>query len=61
MVSEYSLAAMNALMATQDFETVENFALLDLGQRYKEELGTLPFEVPSIFAFGTFQVAAQDA
>lgn len=61
MVSEYSLAAMNALMATQDFETVENFALPDLGQRYKEELGTLPFEVPSIFAFGTFQVAAQDA
>ena len=61
MISEYSLAAMNDLMAVQDFETVENFALPSLEQRYKEELGTLPFEVPSIFAFGTFQVASQDA
>ncbi|MCY4355025.1 MAG: class I SAM-dependent methyltransferase [Truepera sp.] len=61
MVSEYSLAAMNDLMAAQDFETVENFALPHLEQQYKEELGTLPFEVPSIFAFGTFRVASRDA
>ena len=59
MVSEYSLAAMNALMAVQGFEAVENFALPDLEQRYREELGALPLEAPSIFAFGTFQVAAR--
>ncbi|MDE0528523.1 MAG: hypothetical protein OXH85_07515 [Truepera sp.] len=61
MVSEYSLAAMNDLMVAQDFEMVENSALPHLEQRYKEELGTLPFDVPSIFALGTFQVASQDA
>ena len=61
MVSEYSLAAMNALMAVHGFEAVENFALPNLEQRYREELGTLPLEIPSIFAFGTFQVADQDA
>ena len=61
MVSEYSLAAMNTLMAHQGFEAVANFALPDLEQRYREELGDLPLEIPSIFAFGTFQVAARDA
>ena len=61
MVSEYSLAAMNALMATEGFEAVENFALPNLEQRYREELGTLPLEIPSIFALGTFRVAARDA
>ena len=61
MVSEYSLAAMNALMAVHGFEAVETFALPNLEQRYREELGTLPLEIPSIFAFGTFQVADQDA
>ena len=61
MVSEYSLAAMNALMAAEGFEAVENFALPNLEQRYREELGTLPLEIPSIFALGTFRVAARDA
>ena len=61
MVSEYSLAAMSALMAEQGFEAVENFALPDLEQRYKEECGDLPMEIPSIFALGTFQVADQVA
>ena len=61
MVSEYSLAAMNTLMADQGFEAVKNFALPDLEQSYREELGDLPLEIPSIFAFGTFQVAAREA
>ena len=61
MVSEYSLAAMNALMAAEGFEAVENFALPNLEQRYREELGTLPLEIPNIFALGTFRVAARDA
>ena len=61
MISEYSLAAMNALMAVQGFEAVEHFALPDLEQRYREELGTLPWEAPSLFALGTFRVAARDA
>ena len=61
MISEYSLATMSALMAAQGFEVAENFALPDLEQRYREELGALPLEIPSIFAFGTFQVAARDA
>ena len=61
MVSEYSLAAMNTLMADQGFEAVKNFALPDLEQSYREELGDLPLEIPSIFAFGTFQVATREA
>ena len=61
MVSDYSLAEMNALMADQGFEAVENFALPDLEQSYREELGDLPLEIPSIFAFGAFQVSARDA
>ena len=60
MISQYSLAAMHALMAEQGFETVENFALPHLEQRYREECGDLPLEVPSIFAIGAFQVAARD-
>ena len=61
MVSEYSLAAMNALMAGQGFEAVENFALPHLEQRYRKELGVLPWETPSLFALGAFRVAARDA
>ena len=61
MISQYSLAAMNALIADQGFEAVENFALPNLEQRYREECGDLPMEIPSIFALGTFQVAAWDA
>ncbi len=60
MVSEHSLATMSALMAAQGFEVVENFALPDLEQRYREELGALLLEIPSIFAFGTFRVAARN-
>ncbi len=60
MVSEYPLSTMNALMAVQGFEAVENFVLPDLEQRYRKELGALPLEIPSIFAFGAFQVAARD-
>lgn len=58
MVSEYSLDSMNAMMSAQGFETVGNFALSDLERRYTEEIGALPFEIPSIFALGTFRVAA---
>ena len=61
MVSKYSLAAMNALMAVQGFDAVENSVLPDLEQRYKEELGALTLEIPSIFASGTFKVAARGA
>ena len=46
------------MMSAQGFETVGNFALSDLERRYTEEIGALPFEIPSIFAMGTFRVAA---
>ena len=59
MVSEYSLAAMNVLMADQGFETVENFPLPELGPRYRDELGDLPLAIPSIFALAVLKVAAR--
>ena len=58
MISEYSLAAMESLMADQGLGVVENFAIPELKGRYEEEAGALPAEIPGIFAFGTFGVAA---
>ena len=60
MVSAYSRTGMQALMAAQGFETVENFPLPELGPRYREELGDLPLDIPSLFALGVFKVAARN-
>lgn len=56
MRSSYSLAEMNALMADSGFRPVENFAITDLEDVYREEFGELPFEIPGLFGFGTFEV-----
>lgn len=61
MVAEYSLASMNALMAARGFETVENLTLPQLEQRYPSPQGAWDLEIPSIFAVGTFRVAARKA
>ena len=61
MISEYSPAAINVLMASQGFETVENFPLPELEPRYREDLGDLPLEIPSIFALAVFKVAVRDS
>lgn len=59
MVAEYSLASMNALMAARGFDTAENVTLPELEQRYRSPRGAWELEVPSIFAVGTFRVAAR--
>lgn len=56
MRAAYALDEMKALMAAAGFEAVENFAITDLEESYREEFGTLPFEIPGIFGFGTFRV-----
>ncbi len=60
MLAEYSLASMNALMAARGFDTVENLTLPELEQRYRSRQGAWELEVPSIFAVGTFRVAARE-
>lgn len=59
MVAEYSLASMDALMAARGFDTVENVTLPELEQRYPSPRGAWELEIPSIFAVGTFRVAAR--
>lgn len=59
MVAEYSLASMNALMAARGFDTAENVTLPELEQRYRSPRGAWELEIPSIFAVGTFRVAAR--
>ncbi len=59
MRAEYSLDEMNALMVDAGFEVVENFAIIDLEDSYREEFGTLQFDIPGIFAFGLFRVVAR--
>lgn len=61
MRAAYSLDEMNALMDVAGFEAVENFAITDLEQSYREEFGTLPFEIPGLFGFGTFRVVEHSA
>ncbi len=61
MRSAYSLDSMNALFAANGFRTVENFAIEDLERSYTRTFGSLPFEIPGLFAFGAFQVVEQDA
>lgn len=56
MRSSYSLAEMNALMADSGFKPVENFAITNFEDDYREEFGGLPFEIPGLFGFGTFEV-----
>lgn len=60
MRSEYSLQAMSDFFSAQGFATVENFAIEDLEQSYSDAFGTLPFEIPGLFAFGTFRVTNRD-
>ena len=57
MRASYSLEQMNDLMAAAGFETVENFKITDVEDSYREEFGTLPFDIPGLFAFGLFRVA----
>ena len=54
MKSEYSLAAMSELLAGAGFRTIEAITMMDLAERYAEELGPLPFETPGLFACGLF-------
>ena len=54
MKSEYSLAAMSELLADAGFCTMEGVTMMDLAERYAEELGPLPFETPGLFACGLF-------
>ncbi len=55
MYGDFSLEGMSALMADAGFRTLESVTMMQLGRRYAEELGPLPFEVPGIFACGHFQ------
>ena len=54
MKSEYSLAAMSELLADAGFCTIDGVTMMDLAERYAEELGPLPFETPGLFACGLF-------
>ena len=56
MRSEYSIGSLNELMAAAGLSTVENFPVTDLEQSYRETLGKVPFEIPGLFGFGTFEV-----
>lgn len=55
MKSEYSLAAMSELLADAGFRTIEGITMMDLAERYAEELGPLPFETPGLFACGLLE------
>jgi methyltransferase (TIGR00027 family) len=59
MMAEYSLTSMNGLLADHGFDTVENLTLPELEQRYRFPRGAWHLEIPSIFAVGTFRVAAR--
>ncbi len=58
MISDYSRAAMDSLMESLGFETVENLALPELESHLREEIGELPLEIPSFFGLAVFRVAA---
>ena len=55
MRSDFSLDQMSTLMAEEGFRTIDGITMMDLGHRYAEELGPLPFEIPSLFGCGHFQ------
>ena len=55
MRSDFSLAQMSALMAEEGFHAIDGITMMDLGHRYAEELGPLPFEIPGLFGCGHFQ------
>lgn len=54
MKSEYSLAAMSALLKEAGFHTIEGVTMMELADRYTAELGPLPFKTPGLFACGLF-------
>ena len=56
MRGSYSIEKMNRLMESSGLRPVENFPITDLEESYREEFGTVPFEIPGLFAFGTFEV-----
>ena len=58
MVSDFSLANMSALMAEAGFDAVDGVTMMDLGERYARELGSLPFEIPGMFGCGLFRKPA---
>ena len=61
MRASYSLDQMNDLMAESGFESVENFKITDVEDSYRAEFGTLPFDIPGLFAFGLFRVAPRNS
>lgn len=61
MRSEYALADMDQLMAAQGFRTVENLAIQNLEEEYIRDFGELPFQIPGLFGFGTFEIAERPA
>ena len=61
MKSEYSLAAMSELLADAGFRTLEAVTMMDLAERYAEELGPLPFETPGALCLRTIrEVGAEE-
>ncbi len=61
MRGAYSLDRMNALMDGEGLRAVESFPITELGESYRAEFGTLPFEIPGLFGFGTFEVEGRGA
>ena len=60
MLNSCSLRQVEALMAGEGFELVENFALVDLEPALRTELGDLLFPIPDIFGLGAFRVSESD-
>ena len=61
MRSAYSLDDVNVLMAAAGFKPVPSFETTYLKESYRNKFGTLPFEIPGIFWFGTFEVKNRGA
>lgn len=57
MLNACSLGKVEALMAGEGFEVIENFALVDLEFALRAELGDLLFAIPDIFGLGAFRVS----
>ena len=58
MLLDYGLFQKGRVLAQ---DGVENFPLPELEPRYREDLGDLPLEIPSIFALAVFKVAVRDS
>ena len=61
MRGSYSIDGMNRLMSSAGLEPVEHFPITDLEESYLGDSGPPPFEVPGIFGFATFEVAAGES